>query len=91
MADLRVCVIGTGAMGTDHIIRINNRASGAIVTAIVEPDAARAAAALTHALDAKHFANISDAIASGLIDAALVATPGAFHEEDMRGIRGIRV
>jgi myo-inositol 2-dehydrogenase/D-chiro-inositol 1-dehydrogenase len=68
-------------MGTDHIIRINTRASGAIVTAIVEPDAARAAAALTHAPDAKQFANISDAIASGLIDAALVATPGAFHEE----------
>ena len=68
-------------MGTDHIIRINTRASGAIVTAIVEPDAARAAAALTHAPDAKQFASISDAIASGLIDAALVATPGAFHEE----------
>ena len=68
-------------MGTDHIIRINTRASGAIVTAIVEPDAAQAAAALTHAPDAKQFANISDAIASGLIDAALVATPGAFHEE----------
>ena len=68
-------------MGTDHIIRINTRASGAIVTAIVEPDAARAAAALTHAPGAKQFANISDAITSGLIDAALVATPGAFHEE----------
>ena len=68
-------------MGTDHIIRINTRASGAIVTAIVEPDAARAAEALKHAPDAKQFANISDAIASGLIDAALVATPGAFHEE----------
>ena len=39
MADLRVCVIGTGAMGTDHIIRINTRMSGGIVTAIVEPDA----------------------------------------------------
>ena len=68
-------------MGTDHIIRINTRMSGAIVTAIVEPDAARAIAALKHAPDAKQFASISDAIASGLIDAALVATPGAFHEE----------
>lgn len=68
-------------MGTDHIIRINTRMSGAIVTAIVEPDAARAIEALKHAPDAKQFASISDAIASGLIDAALVATPGAFHEE----------
>jgi len=55
--------------------------SGAIVTAIVEPDAKRAAEALKHAPEAKQFANISDAIASGLIDAALVATPGQFHEE----------
>ena len=68
-------------MGTDHIIRINTRMSGAIVTAIVEPDAKRAAEALKHAPEAKQFANISDAIASGLIDAALVATPGQFHEE----------
>ena len=68
-------------MGTDHIIRINTRMSGAIVTAIVEPDTKRAAEALKCAPDAKQFANISDAIASGLIDAALVATPGTFHEE----------
>ncbi len=68
-------------MGTDHIIRINTRMSGAIVTAIVEPDAKRAAEALKQAPEAKQFANISEAIESGLIDAALVATPGAFHEE----------
>ena len=68
-------------MGTNHIIRINTRMSGAIVTAIVEPDPARATEALKHAPDGKQFANIAEAIASGLIDAALVATPGAFHEE----------
>jgi myo-inositol 2-dehydrogenase/D-chiro-inositol 1-dehydrogenase len=55
--------------------------SGAIVTAIVEPDAKRAAVALKCAPDAKQFASISEAIASGLVDAALVATPGPFHEE----------
>jgi myo-inositol 2-dehydrogenase/D-chiro-inositol 1-dehydrogenase len=55
--------------------------SGAVVTAIVEPDAKRAAEALKHAPDVKQFANISEAIFSGLIDAALVATPGPFHEE----------
>lgn len=73
-------------MGTDHIIRINTRASGAVVTAIVEPDAARATEALKHAPDAKNFASITEAIASGLIDAALVATPGAFHEEVLMAI-----
>jgi myo-inositol 2-dehydrogenase/D-chiro-inositol 1-dehydrogenase len=55
--------------------------SGAIITAIVEPDAARANEALKHAPSAKNFASIAEAISSGLIDAALVATPGAFHEE----------
>ena len=78
-------------MGTDHIIRINTRMSGAIVTAIVEPDTKRAAEALKCAPDAKQFANISDAIASGLIDAALVATPGTFHEEVLLPIIAARL
>ena len=68
-------------MGTDHIVRINSRISGATVTAIVEPDSARAAAALECAPGAAQFADISAAISSGTIDAALVATPGPFHEE----------
>ena len=80
MSLLRVAVIGTGSMGTDHIIRINNRMSGATISAIIEPDQKRADAALVHAPDAKKFASIEEAIASGLVDAALVATPGDFHE-----------
>ena len=60
MALLRVAVIGTGSMGTDHIIRINNRMSGATISAIIEPDEKRAAAALVHAPDAKKFAIFGD-------------------------------
>ncbi|MGA7148341.1 MAG: Gfo/Idh/MocA family oxidoreductase, partial [Microbacterium sp.] len=43
--DLRIGVIGAGLMGADHISRITHRTAGAMVSAVVEPDAGRAAAA----------------------------------------------
>ena len=67
-------------MGADHIIRIETRINGAYVSAVVEPDAGRAQAAIANAPKAKHYSNIEDAIASGDIDAVLIATPGQFHE-----------
>ncbi len=81
MSQLRVAVVGTGTMGTDHIIRLNTRTSGATVSAIVEVDAARAEIAAKHAPDAKRFEDISQALASGTVDAVVVTTPGAFHEQ----------
>lgn len=80
MTDLRIAVVGAGLMGADHVIRITERTVGARVSAIVEPDAGRAAAAVAHAPAAVHFTRIEDAIASGEIDAVLIATPGQFHE-----------
>ncbi|MCX6450876.1 MAG: Gfo/Idh/MocA family oxidoreductase [Actinobacteria bacterium] len=80
MSQLRVAVVGTGSMGTDHIIRINTRISGASITAIIEPDQKRAKDALVHAPEAKKFENIEQALASGLVDAVLIATPGEYHE-----------
>ena len=78
--DLRVGVVGAGLMGADHIARITNRISGAVVSAIVEPDAGRAAAAAEDAPGSRSFASIEDAIAADAVDAVLVATPGRFHE-----------
>lgn len=78
--DLRVGVVGAGLMGADHIARITRRISGAAVSAIVEPDAGRAAAAAQNAPGAQTFARIEDAIAAGAVDAVLIATPGKFHE-----------
>lgn len=77
--DLRVAVVGAGIMGADHIQRITRRIAGARVSAVVEPDANRAAAAALNAPGAAAFANVSDAIATGEIDAVLIATPGQFH------------
>ncbi|MEY8576756.1 Gfo/Idh/MocA family oxidoreductase [Corynebacteriaceae bacterium 6-324] len=77
---LRVGVVGAGAMGADHIDRINNRTSGAYISAIVEPDAGRAAKAAENAPGAQTFAKIEDAIAADAVDAVLIAVPGQFHE-----------
>ncbi len=78
--DLRIGVVGAGQMGADHIARITDRISGAVVSAVVEPDAGRAAAAAANAPGAATFARIEDAIAAGAVDAVLIAVPGPFHE-----------
>lgn len=77
---LRIGVIGAGRMGADHIERITGRISNAVVSAIVEPDAERARAAAALAPGAEAFPGIEEAISAGAIDAALIATPGQFHE-----------
>ncbi|QEW02260.1 Gfo/Idh/MocA family protein [Microbacterium lushaniae] len=78
--DLRIGVVGAGQMGADHIARITNRISGAVVSAVVEPDPGRAAAAAANAPAAATFARVEDAIAADAVDAVLIAVPGPFHE-----------
>lgn len=78
--DLRIGVVGAGLMGADHITRITHRISGAVVSAIIEPDAGRAAAALSNAPGAAAFSRVEDAIAAHAVDAVLIATPGQFHK-----------
>ncbi|HEY9469451.1 MAG TPA: Gfo/Idh/MocA family oxidoreductase [Propionibacteriaceae bacterium] len=81
LGELRVGVVGAGMMGSDHVTRLTRRVTGATVSAIIEPDAGRAAAALEHAPGAQSFTRIEDAIEQGVLDAVLIATPGAFHEQ----------
>ncbi|MCP2636031.1 Gfo/Idh/MocA family oxidoreductase [Microbacterium sp. HD4P20] len=78
--DLRVGVVGAGIMGADHISRIARRISGAVVSAVVEPDQRKADAAAARAPGAATFARIEDAIAADAVDAVLIAVPGQFHE-----------
>lgn len=77
--DLRVAVVGAGMMGADHVKRITHRIAGARVSAIVEPDPGRAAAAAADAPGAAAFTRLEDAIEAGAMDAVLIATPGQFH------------
>ncbi|MGO1546528.1 Gfo/Idh/MocA family protein [Microbacterium gubbeenense] len=77
--DLRIGVVGAGAMGADHIRRIESRITGAHVAAMVETDPGRAESAALAAPDSRPFARIEDAIADDAIDAVLVAVPGTAH------------
>lgn len=81
MSDLRIAVVGAGMMGSDHIVRVENRIVGASLSAVVEPDESRAKSALANASNAQWFPNIAAAIAANAMDAVLIATPGEFHEE----------
>lgn len=78
--NLRVAVVGAGAMGSDHIRRITSTIAGADVVAIVDPDTARATAAAEKAPGAITAASFEDALERTPIDAVIVATPGFLHE-----------
>jgi myo-inositol 2-dehydrogenase / D-chiro-inositol 1-dehydrogenase len=78
--ELRVGVVGAGMMGADHVARITDRITGATVSAIIEPDEQRAAAAIQASRGAQSFSRIEDALDAGAVDAVLIAVPGQFHE-----------
>lgn len=79
---LRIGVIGTGAIGRDHARRINQVLTGARITALsdVNRDGAEATRAAV-APDAAIFATGAELIASPEVDAVLVTSWGATHEE----------
>jgi myo-inositol 2-dehydrogenase / D-chiro-inositol 1-dehydrogenase len=79
---LRIGVVGTGAIGRDHARRINNVLAGARITALsdVNADSARAVQA-DIAPDAEIFATGEMLIASDKVDAVLVTSWGATHEQ----------
>jgi myo-inositol 2-dehydrogenase / D-chiro-inositol 1-dehydrogenase len=79
-SDLRVGVVGAGLIGADHIARLTNTTAGAVVSAVIEPEGTRAAAAADLAPGALTYRRVEDALAAGAMDAVLVATPGQFHE-----------
>jgi myo-inositol 2-dehydrogenase/D-chiro-inositol 1-dehydrogenase len=78
--NLRVAVVGAGMMGADHIARFSSKINGADVVAVVEPDQARAAAAVTGLPGASTRSRIEDALEHDNLDAVLIATPGPYHE-----------
>jgi myo-inositol 2-dehydrogenase/D-chiro-inositol 1-dehydrogenase len=80
ISELRVGVVGAGLIGADHIARLTNATAGAVVSAVIEPEGARAAAAAALTPGALTYRRVEDALAAGTMDAVLVATPGQFHE-----------
>ncbi len=76
---LRVGVIGTGVMGRDHARLLATEISGARLTAIadVNLDGAREVAE-RHGVEAV-FSDGSELMASGLVDAVVIASPDHLH------------
>ncbi|MFF0156981.1 Gfo/Idh/MocA family protein [Streptomyces sp. NPDC005263] len=77
---LGIAVIGTGRMGADHVRRIQQRVSGARVTAVVDVDAERARAVAAPVDGCTAHTDPAAAMAAADVDAVLVASPGPAHE-----------
>jgi predicted dehydrogenase len=82
MDDIRYGVIGTGMMGREHIANIE-AIPGAHVVAIADPNSNSLASGqeLTGLDDNSCFTNYLEMLASGPIDAIVVATPNHTHVE----------
>jgi myo-inositol 2-dehydrogenase/D-chiro-inositol 1-dehydrogenase len=75
---LKIGVIGTGMIGQDHIRRISEVLSGAVVTAVTDVDRSRADA-VAGARGATVFDDAAALIASDEVDAILVCSWGPAH------------
>jgi myo-inositol 2-dehydrogenase/D-chiro-inositol 1-dehydrogenase len=74
-----VGVIGTGLMGSTHVRILTEFVSGATVTAVSDPVSAERVAA-DHGVATVH-ADPLDLIRDGRVEAVLIASPAATHEE----------
>ena len=79
--NLRVCVVGAGRMGADHIERLTRRIAGAEVSAVVDADVSRAKKAVESIPSAAAVSDIEQALDQEDVNAVLIATPGFLHRE----------
>jgi myo-inositol 2-dehydrogenase/D-chiro-inositol 1-dehydrogenase len=77
---LRVGVIGTGAMGTNHVQTLARWVPGAEVTAVHDLDTGRAAQ-LADTVGARSVLSAGELIGSSQVDAVVVASPDPTHEQ----------
>lgn len=78
--DLRIAVIGAGMMGADHARRIATRISGARLELVCDVDRGRATAVADAVGGCRVLADPTRAITDPEIDAAVIVTPGPFHQ-----------
>jgi myo-inositol 2-dehydrogenase / D-chiro-inositol 1-dehydrogenase len=81
LTNLKVCVVGAGRMGTDHIERLTRRIVGAEVAVVVDVDVSRAKKAAEAIPSAVAVSDIGQALDRGDVNGVVIATPGFLHEE----------
>jgi predicted dehydrogenase len=84
-AELRVGLVGCGAIAEWHHDAIDRRAERTRVTACIDPDRSRAEA-LAGRSGAAVFGSVDEALAADGFDAALVMVPHHLHEEVALGV-----
>jgi myo-inositol 2-dehydrogenase/D-chiro-inositol 1-dehydrogenase len=82
-ADLRIGIIGVGAMGADHAERVVRRTSGARLAAVSDPDVARATALATELDGVRVVDDPLELVADAEVDAVIIASPGFAHAEQL--------
>jgi myo-inositol 2-dehydrogenase / D-chiro-inositol 1-dehydrogenase len=81
---LRIGVIGTGAIGRDHMRRITRTLAGARISAVTDVNGEAARSALDGlGIEAELHGNGEALIASANVDAVLVTSWGGAHEPDV--------
>jgi len=81
--DLRIGIIGVGAMGADHAERVARRTSGARLVAVSDPDGARATALATALDGVRVIDDPLELVADAEVDAVIIASPGFAHAEQL--------
>jgi myo-inositol 2-dehydrogenase/D-chiro-inositol 1-dehydrogenase len=91
--DLRVAVLGVGAMGAYHVAGLSQRTSGAAVTVVNDFSTERAEHVAATVPGCRVVADPFDAIRAEDVDAVVIATPGLAHQAQVQaGLeRGIPV
>jgi myo-inositol 2-dehydrogenase/D-chiro-inositol 1-dehydrogenase len=79
--NLRVCVVGAGKMGADHIERLTRRMVGAEVSVVVDADVPRAKKAVEAIPSAEAVSDIAQALGREDVHAVVIATPGFLHKD----------
>jgi predicted dehydrogenase len=85
--ELRLGLVGCGAIASWHHDAIDRRAERTRVSACVDPDRSRAEA-LAARSGAEAFTSLDDALAADAFDAALVMVPHHLHEEVALAVLG---
>jgi len=83
MTNLRVAVLGVGAMGAYHVEGLTRRTRGVDVTVINDFSAARAEQISATVPGSRVVTDPFEAIRASDVDAVVIATPGMAHEEQV--------